>query len=138
MLIKCVSNYPLEKKTKGAAAYDLACSETTIIPPFGSAIVSTGVHLQFPPKTFGLVTLRSGHGFRDNLFCHIGIIDTDYRGEVKVKVFNFSDFTAKLVGGERFAQVTVLPVVPSWVMNVDTLEDTERGNKGFGHTGVMS
>lgn len=126
----------LEKKTKGAAAFDLCADKHTLVISKGSAVVTTGINVAIPMGYFGMVTMRSGHGFNEDLVCHVGIIDSDYRGEVKVKVFNlgYSDYMIR--GGERFAQLTLVPLSGFVAFKVDELEETERGAKGFGSTGV--
>lgn len=131
-----VGNEP-KKATKGSAAFDLIANDTYTIQPRESCIISTGTKMAIMPGRFGLVTLRSGHGFNKNLFCHIGIIDSDYRGDIAVKVFNFSDEPVYIQKGDRFAQITFLSMsVWDTFTMVDTLDDTERGEGGFGHTGV--
>lgn len=133
------SPYPLEKGTRESAGYDLVCSKKAIIYPGGSAIISTDTKVVLPPCTFGAVTLRSGHGFKKDLFCHIGIIDGDYRGEIKVKVFNPGVKSVVIKEGEKFAQLVILPTAYYSPCKVEEVfEDTERGNKGFGSTGVMA
>lgn len=135
MFLLYTGECPLEKKTNGAAAFDLQCSEGDIVPPMSSAIIKTGLHVAIPNGYFGLLTLRSGHGFKKDLMSHIGIIDSDYRGEVMVKVFNFSDYTVEFEPGERFAQLTLIPLHPISAVRVDSLDTTERGEGGFGSTG---
>lgn len=132
------SPYPLEKGTKRSAGFDITCSETTVIPFYGSAVIPTGLKVAFSANTFGLVTLRSGHGFKRDLSSHPGIIDNDYRGEIKVKVFNNTDQVKTIDKGERFAQLIILPMVAECLYRVDDIEeDTDRGSNGFGSTGVM-
>jgi len=134
MLYECP--YTLNHQTKGAAAWDIAAYGNHVIPAKGSAIVSTALKLSIPPQLYGMVTLRSGHGFKKDLSCHIGIIDSDYRGEVKVKVFNHGDNMVRIDDGERFAQLTLHMRYATFALKVDKIDpDTERGENGFGSTG---
>jgi dUTP pyrophosphatase len=130
-----VGNKP-EKKSKGAAAFDLKANFDYYIPRNEDAVIRTGTSVAIPFGHFGLVTLRSGHGFKKNLLCHIGIIDSDYRGEIAVKVFNMGKEAVVIDKGERFAQLTILNYPFVYPMAVDSLDDTERGTGGFGSTGV--
>ena len=130
-----IGNKP-EKKTKGAAAFDLKADFDYYIPRNEDAVIRTGTSVGLPFGHFGLVTLRSGHGFKKNLLCHIGIIDSDYRGEIAVKVFNMGKEAVAIDKGERFAQLTILNYPFVYPMAVESLDDTERGTGGFGSTGV--
>ena len=133
------SPYVLEKKTRGAAGFDLAASELVFIRGKENVIVPTDLRVAIPYGHFGLITMRSGHGFKHKLMCHIGIIDSDYRGEVGVAVSNLSHTPYVIEKGERFAQLTILPVSTFTPFKVDQIvADTERGEGGFGHTGVKS
>ncbi len=131
--------HSLEKKTQGAAGFDLAASEMVFVRGMENVIVPTNLRVSIPEGYFGLITMRSGHGFKHKLMCHIGIIDSDYRGEVGVAVSNLSNVPYVIERGERFAQLTILPVSPCSPIKVNKIEnDTERGEGGFGHTGVGS
>jgi dUTP pyrophosphatase len=123
------------RKTKGSVGFDLVADERVFIPRLSNAIINTGTKVAIPFGYFGMVTLRSGHGFKRNLLCHVGIIDSDYRGEIAVKVFNMGDTDQLIEEGERFAQLTILNYPFMYPMRVDSLDDTERGEKGFGSTG---
>lgn len=132
------SPYPLEKGTKRSAGFDITCNKDTIIFANGSSVIPTGLKIAFSAHTFGLVTLRSGHGFKRGLTCHTGIIDNDYRGEIKVKVFNNCNYDQVIEKGERFAQLIILPMISECLYRVDDIdEDTDRGSNGFGSTGVV-
>lgn len=131
-----VSPYPLEKKTKFAAGYDISADAAYVIQPKGAVVVTTGLYMSIPPGLYGMVTIRSGHGFKKDLFAHVGIIDSDYRGEVRVKVFNHGDTPVTIEKGERFAQLTFHPIIRVSLSRVHELVDeTERGTGGFGSTG---
>ncbi len=123
------------KGTPMSAGYDLSASEDVVIPVGYNAIIPTGHCADIPPEHFGLLTLRSGYGFKRDLLCHIGIIDCDYEGEVMVKVFNLGEEDVYIHEGERFAQITVCP----YAVAAGTLSfmKQERGTGGFGSTGIQ-
>ena len=129
-----VGNEPI-RKTRGSVGFDLVASEAVFIPRLSSVIVNTGTRVAIPFGYFGMVTLRSGHGFKRDLLCHVGIIDSDYRGEIAVKVFNMGNADQLIEEGERFAQLTILNHPFMYPMRVDSLDETERGENGFGSTG---
>ena len=137
-MLKYEAPYELTRGTEGSAGWDLQATEPVTIAPFSSAIISTGVKLELPEGFYAQVSMRSGHGFKRDLFCHIGIIDSDYRGEIKVKVFNFNRDGQIILEGEKFAQFVVLPV-PHLECKSDTIDmSTTRGEGGFGSTTAVS
>lgn len=105
------------------------------IPVGGSSIIGTGIAVAIPAGHFGLVTMRSGHGFKRDLVSHPGIIDSGYRGEIKTKVFNLGIHDAYIEPGERFCQLTIIPIAQSVPAQVTSLEESERGTGGFGSSG---
>ena len=123
--------------TTGSAGYDLCCSTDFIVEPGERQLVSTGIRLKLPsPEYYGRIAGRSGLALRNGLSVLGGVIDSDYRGEVKVILQNHSG--ERFVGymGDRIAQLIVercchfpMMVVPS------LLADTRRGEGGFGSTG---
>lgn len=127
-----------KKATDGAACFDIRSADNTEIAPKNSGVVRTGLKFKIPAGYVMLVFSRSGHGFKNGvrLANSVGVIDSDYRGEVKVKLQNDGDETFSVRYGDRVAQAMLLPVpcVPM-VAGVVT-EDTERGSGGFGSTGA--
>lgn len=127
-----------KKATDGAACFDIQSADNTEIAPKNSGVVRTGLKFKIPAGYVMLVFSRSGHGFKNGvrLANSVGVIDSDYRGEVKVKLQNDGDETFSVRYGDRVAQAMLLPVpcVPM-VAGVVT-EDTERGAGGFGSTGA--
>ena len=124
----------------GAAAMDLhACLEEPVtIPAGGRAAIPTGIAIGLPsPDTVGLVFARSGlavkHGI--GLSNGVGVIDSDYTGEIRVGLINQSAVPYDLHPGERIAQLVVMPICRPELVEADTLEETERGAGGFGSTG---
>ena len=130
--------YP-EKSTKGSAGYDLRLPENTTIAPGETELIRTGVSHACPKSYVGVLAPRSGlalkFGFR--LFVSPALIDSDYRGEIKVLVENKGKNPVKLLAGERFAQITYLKVFQGPVEEVlpEQLSETTRGEGGFGSTG---
>lgn len=100
-------------------------------------MIGTGIALEIPEGYFGAVFARSGLASKMGLRpanC-VGVIDSDYRGEIKVAVHNDTDFEQFFNSGERIAQLVILPYLPVEFEEVDELSDTCRGSGGFGSTG---
>lgn len=124
----------------GAAAMDLcACVDAPIdLPPMGRAIVPTGIAIALPsPQWVALVFARSGLGIKHGITLSngVGVIDSDYRGEIKVGLTNLSEEGYTIQPGERIAQLAVTPVVQAQLIFTDTLDETDRGAGGLGSTG---
>lgn len=115
-------------KTSGSAAMDLLNCGSKIDLDNNEHIIFTGVQLELNPFSCGIVLPRSGHSI--NLKNTIGLIDSDYRGEIILKVLD------NIIPKGRIAQLLILPCIAPIFQIVDELTPTERGNKGFGSTGV--
>ncbi|KAI6902111.1 hypothetical protein KC334_g7798, partial [Hortaea werneckii] len=116
--------------TKGsafAAGYDLYASKETTVPARGKVLADTDISIAVPAGTYGRVAPRSGLASKHSIDVGAGVIDADYRGPLKVLLFNFSDTDFKVAVGERIYTPDVV-VVPE-------LEQTVRGAGGFGSTG---
>jgi dUTP pyrophosphatase len=126
-----------ERKTAGSAGYDLTTVEDVVLPAHQSVLISTGVKIELPKRTYGQIAPRSGLSVK-GIDVGAGIIDEDYRGEIKVLLRNHSDDDIELPRESRIAQLLVLPVCYPDLNLVDpeALESTERGAGGFGSTGV--
>lgn len=120
-----------------AAGYDMYASADTTIQAKNKALVSTSLAIAVPPGTYGRVAPRSGLASKHFLDIGAGVIDADYRGEVKVLMFNFSDVDYQVKQGERIAQLVLERIVTPEVVEVDTLEASVRGAGGFGSTGYI-
>lgn len=122
-----------------AAGADLyAClSEPLVVLPGEVAWVSTGIALEVPKGCAGLVYARSGLACKRGLAPanKVGVVDSDYRGEVKVVLFNHSKETQIIEHGERIAQFVIAPVLTPVYEEVAELDETDRGHGGFGSTG---
>ena len=123
-----------------AAGYDLyACleGESLTIEPHSTAMVGTGLAAAIPEGYFGGIFARSGLAAKQGLRpanC-VGVVDADYRGEIKVALHNDTDQPRTIGDGERIAQMVVLPFLEVSFQTVSELDETERGEGGFGHTG---
>ena len=100
----------------------------------GSAIIDTGVHLAIPVGYVGLLKSKSGLMVRAELTTD-GTIDSGYTGSIRVKLFNHGSYDFKFKAGEKIAQLVLLPIITPDLVEVDSLEETERGDGGFGSTG---
>ena len=120
-----------------AAGYDLYSAEEAIIPAGDCRLISTGIALEIPNNYFGGIFPRSGTAVKRGLRLAncVGVIDADYRGEVKVPLYNDSSVPQKIELNERIAQLIILPFATVEYEVVDELSDTERGEGGFNSTG---
>ena len=123
-----------------AAGYDLyACLDTPLltVPPHGTVKVGTGLAIAVPEGYFGALFARSGLASRQGLRpanC-VGVVDSDYRGEWIVPLHNDTDRDRTVASGDRIAQLVVLPYLAVEFEEVEQLDDTVRGDAGFGSTG---
>ena len=127
-----------EKKTKGAAGADLYAASDEIIYPKTTGKIKTGIAIEVPEGYVGLIFARSSMATRDGLAPanKVGIIDSDYRGEVIVPLYNQSSIAAYVHTGQRIAQLIIVPVLDVEYKKSRTLSKTKRGDKGFGSTGL--
>jgi dUTP pyrophosphatase len=126
--------------TAGSAGLDLrACvNEATVIEPGQTVLVKTGLSVYIADPGFaGLILPRSGLGHKHGIVLGnlVGLIDSDYQGELMVSVWNRSQTAFTLEPGERLAQYVLVPVMQAQFELVDEFVATERGAGGFGHTG---
>ena len=127
--------------TPGSAAMDLhACVDTPVaIPARGRAVIPTGIAIALPsPDYVALVFARSGLGIKHGIApanC-VGVIDSDYRGEILVGLQNSGDADFTVQPGDRIAQLMVVPVIQAQIEVADELDETQRGSGGFGSTGA--
>lgn len=118
-----------------AAGYDLCAAEPVTIYPGGRAAIATGFSFQIPAGMCGQVWPRSGMAVNKGIDTLAGLIDSDYRGEVKVVLINHGEDTVQIFAGDRIAQLVVVPYLQGIVREVGYLGSTERGAGGFGSTG---
>jgi dUTP pyrophosphatase len=124
-----------EYASPGAAGADLRASEPVTLPPGGRAAVRTGVHVELPPGHVGLVWPRSGLAVHHGIDTLAGVIDSDYRGEVRVVLVNHGGQAFRIEAGDRIAQLLVQRVERPDFTRVPALDTTPRGSGGFGSTG---
>ena len=117
------------------AGLDLFAAEDAYIAPHSWESVDTGVHVAIPKCYVGLLTSKSGLMVNYGLTCR-GTIDSGYTGSIRAIIFNHSDKVYKVEKGSKVTQLVLLPIVTPEVELVDYLEETERGNGGFGSTGL--
>lgn len=100
----------------------------------GSAVIDTGVHVEIPKGYVGFIKSKSGLMVKSGLTAD-GTIDCGYTGSIVVKLFNHTSHTHFFEAGDKIAQLVLLPIITPDLEVVDSLEDTERGDGGFGSTG---
>ena len=129
------------RATSGSAGADLfSCLEADVIlKPAERKLIPTGLIIEIPEGYGGFVfprsSLASKHGI--SLSNCVGVIDSDYRGELKIAVINHSDESFVIKNGDRIAQLVIIPVCSAEFIEDDSLSETERGEGGFGSTGKI-
>lgn len=134
------SEHPLPQyETAHAAGMDLRASikEEIILKPLQRQLISTGLFIELPIGYEAQIRPRSGLAYKHGISIvnAPGTIDADYRGELKVLLVNLSDTDFKIVDGDRIAQMVVAKHETVQWLAVETLEETARGEGGYGHTG---
>ena len=127
--------------TPGAAGADLCAlpvGDPVIVRPGETVFVRTGLAMAIPAGTVGLIYARSGMACKQDLAPanKVGVIDSDYRGEIMVALHNHGNSPRTVNPGDRIAQFVLAPVLTADFAETDSLEDTARGAGGFGSTGV--
>ena len=125
--------------TQFSAGADLySAEEDLIIEPNKTAFIGTGLAVAIPQYKVGLIYARSGLACKKGLAPanKVGVIDSDYRGEVKVALHNHGTEPQKVQKGERIAQMVIVDYYPCEYIESNELDDTERGSGGFGSTGI--
>lgn len=121
----------------GADLYSLPENSVTIAPG-ETAIIHTGLAMQIPDGFAGMIFARSGIATKRGLAPanKVGVIDSDYRGEIMVALHNHSGTVQHVDGGERIAQMVIMPYLKAEFCETDSLQETERASGGFGSTGA--
>jgi dUTP pyrophosphatase len=147
-LKKCKSGFCLEVKKLSKNAFipeymletdvglDLRANETVSLRPMEQKIVKTGIAIKIPKGHVGLIRDRAGIVSKMNVHTSAGTFDSAYIGEVSVVLINFSDISVQIEEGMRIAQLVIIPVTKVSVKEVKSLLKTQRGEKGFGSTGI--
>ncbi|NXK03576.1 DUT protein, partial [Herpetotheres cachinnans] len=118
-----------------AAGYDLYSAYDCVIPPMEKAVVKTDIQIALPSGCYGRIAPRSGLAAKHFIDVGAGVIDEDYRGNVGVVLFNFGKETFEVKKGDRIAQLICERIFYPELEEVQALDDTERGEGGFGSTG---
>lgn len=120
-----------------AAGYDIYASQDAVVPAHGQGLVATDISIIVPVGTYGRVAPRSGLTVKHGISTGAGVIDADYRGEVKVALFNHSTTDFEIKKGDRIAQLVLEKIVMAEVKQIteEELLTTDRGSGGFGSTG---
>jgi len=130
---------PLERRTAGASGYDIeaACAGSIDVAPGSAVLVPAGFALSIPAGYEAQVRPRSGLAIKSRigLLNAPGTIDSDYRGEVCVILYNFGEESYLVRRGDRIAQLVFCRLPQVELINEEMLDETERGSGGFGHTG---
>lgn len=142
MKVKFMNDYaqmPL-RGSSYAAGYDIYAAEPEdiVIAPHRTRRIRTGLAMEIPGGCFGGLVARSGVATKRGLRLAQGlaIIDSDYRGEILVPIHNDTDLPQTIQRGERICQLIIMPYVTADFQLVDSLDETERGEGGFGSTGI--
>ena len=118
------------------AGFDLKALESVTIFPFEQKKVSTGIAIEVPEGYVGIVRDRAGIVQKMNVHTVAGTFDSGFRGEVSIMLVNMNDKTIEIETGMRIAQRILVPIVKAKITEVKKLSSTERGDKGFGSTGM--
>ena len=118
-----------------AAGADLYSAENTFVPARGSRIVKTDIAIVCPDGTYGRVAPRSGLTVKHSIDVGAGVIDADYRGNVGVVFFNHSDCDFLVRIGDRISQLILEKILIPVIEDVAHVDQTQRGEAGFGSTG---
>lgn len=116
------------------AGLDLYAERDAIVWPGEPAIFDTGVHVELPPNTAGMLKSKSGLNVKHNITSE-GVIDVGYTGSICVKLYNHGKTSYVVRRGDKISQLVIVPVVIPDLEVVDNLAETERGDNGFGSSG---
>ncbi|RKP07657.1 dUTPase-like protein [Thamnocephalis sphaerospora] len=121
-----------------AAGYDLCSAKDMVIAAGDRMLVPTDLALQIPLGTYGRIAPRSGLSVKKFIDVGAGVIDADYRGPLHILLFNFGKQPFEIKEGDRIAQMVLERIYTPEIVEVDSLDDTARGEGGFGSTGIKS
>lgn len=116
------------------AGLDIYARDTQIVPAKESAIFDTGVHIELPEGTVGMLKSKSGLNVKHGIVSE-GVIDVGYTGSIVVKLYNHSGYDYKVNAGDKISQLVIMPILAPTLEIVDELEVRGRGNNGFGSSG---
>lgn len=116
------------------AGYDLRSPIRAYVPPYSSAVIDTGVHVEIPPNHVGMLKSKSGLNVKHDLTSE-GVIDCGYSGSICVKLYNHGQSAYEVNKGDKISQLVIMPIITPALEVVEHLDETERGEKGFGSSG---
>ena len=116
------------------AGLDIYATETRWVLAKESVVFDTGVHVEIPRGFVGMLKSKSGLNVKHGITSE-GVIDAGYTGSIKAKLYNHSGYDYLVNAGDKITQLVILPVITPTLELVDDLEETERGNDGFGSSG---
>ncbi|MEK6917030.1 MAG: dUTP diphosphatase [Nanoarchaeota archaeon] len=120
---------------EGDAGIDLRSSVNYVLKPGETKPISTGIRMAIPKGYVGLVWDKSGYAAKQSIHTMAGVIDSGYRGEIKIVMKNLGDEDFDIKKDMKIAQILIQPIVRANLIEQDSLEDTTRGEGGFGSTG---
>lgn len=126
--------YMPERAHTTDAGADLRTPHDVTVMPKDSVVIDTGVHIELPLNTVGMLKSKSGLNVKHGITSE-GVIDVGYTGSIRCKLYNHSDKPCELKAGDKITQLVIMPILTPNFELVDELEETERGNGGFGSTG---
>lgn len=127
--------YMPEKAHKDDAGYDLRTPYGTTIYAGNSVVIDTGVHMAIPKGYAGEIVSRSGLNVNYDIICPQGTVDAGYTGSIKVKLYNMGRYNYEIKTGDKIAQLIIVPILSETLELVNGLDETDRGDKGFGSSG---
>ena len=128
-------NLLLTRKNPDDAGLDIKAMYNALVPAHGDAIIQTGIRVQIPRGYVGIIKSRSGLSVKNKIEVGAGVIDSNYRGELMVHLYNFGDSPFVISKGDRIAQLITLPYYMPEYHIIDELDETKRGENGFGSSG---
>ncbi|GLV45374.1 Deoxyuridine triphosphatase [Carabus blaptoides fortunei] len=131
-----VNAFAPSKGSGKAAGYDIKSAYDYIVPKRGKQMIDTDIKIELPEECYGRIAPRSGLAAKHSIDVGAGVIDEDYRGPVKVILFNLSDNDFEVKKGDRIAQLICERIMYPDLQEVQELTETERGDGGFGSTGT--
>ncbi len=120
----------------GDAGIDFFSDEEKVIKSKETVMISTGISMEIPQGYVGLVWDRSGLAVKNSLTCLAGVVDSGYRGEIKIVIHNLNNQDFKVDKGMKIAQMLIQPVIIANLEESEELADSQRQHKGFGSTGL--
>ena len=123
------------RASDNSAGLDLYASKTTVIEAYNRNLIDTNLKLEMVGGTFGMITGRSGIAWNHGIQIHTGIIDSDYRGELKILAYNTDKNNYVVWKGDRVGQLIILSHEKPEIRIVNTVNETSRGAHGFGSSG---